>query len=172
MLSRDAPQVESHGRRFWRRQTYASDARFSLCFLQPSTQDRRFSWPAWGRYEAGAAGLPSPAPSAVITREATVLDNLAGTDEVFVPTRYLCGVLPSALLESHHFWLDDLDNIRGYPHARDEKTGLYEHVLLIETDKMSSRVGPWPSRTRVSRRVLKEVRAAWTADELEVRGSP
>jgi len=70
--------IQSFGRRFWRSQCYASDSRFSLHYLQPSFQDRRNVWPAWGRYEAGRAGLPGPAPSAVITREATLSDNLSG----------------------------------------------------------------------------------------------
>ena len=82
-------------------QVYASDARFSTCFLQPVWKDRRSKWPKWGRYEAGKAGLPQPAPSAVITRGAQIADNLAGTEEMYIPTRYLNGLIPTAILEKH-----------------------------------------------------------------------
>jgi len=80
-------KIESLGRRFWRQQMYSSDHRFSLHFLQPPWEDRSQMWPHWGRYEAGMAGLPSATPSIVITREATAADNLAGTEELFVPNR-------------------------------------------------------------------------------------
>lgn len=79
--------IESFGRRFWRKQVYASDARFSTSFLQPHWKDRRNKWPRWGRYEAGQAGLPTPMPSAVITRGPNLADNLAGTEEMYIPTR-------------------------------------------------------------------------------------
>jgi len=151
--------VESFGRRFWRTQCYASDARFSLRFLQPSWEDRRSMWPQWGRYEAGKATLPQPIPSSVITREATLADNLAGTAEMFVPARYLYGVLPAALLDGHDYWLDDNDTLRGYPRARDEKTELYEYVLFVTIDKTSK-------RATVAKRFLTAVRAEWTDAEL------
>lgn len=149
--------VESHGRRFWRRQIYASDARFSMLFLQPSWKDRRGVWPAWGRYEGGEAGLPRPAPSAVITREGTHADNLAGTEELFVPSRFLHGAVPSALLESHTFYLDDNDVMRGYP-AKDEKTGIYPHVILVEISKSSK-------LAKVYKRPLKSIRSEWAESD-------
>lgn len=143
--------VESFGRRFWRTQCYASDARFSTCFFQPSWKDKRSKWPRWGRYEGGQATLPRPAPTAVITREATLADNLAGTEELLVPSRYLFGLIPTALLESHKFWLDDNDNLRGYPNTKDEKTGIYEHVLLVS-------IAADTGRARVTKRPLLSIR--------------
>ena len=151
--------VESFGRRFWRQQCYASDARWSLRFLQPAWADRRGKWPSWGRYEAGEAGLPEPAPSALITRDATLADNLSGTEEMHIPVRFLYGLLPSALLESHDFWMDDNDNIRGYPQEKDEKSGIFDHVLMITLLKDSG-------RARVQKRVLVRVRAQWSDAEL------
>ena len=123
--------IESVGRYFWRTQMYASDSRFSFRFLQPSWKDRKQKWPAWGRYEAGQAGLPQPVPSSLITREAALADNLSGTTETFIPRRYLYGVVPQALVERHLWWMDDNDNVRGYPTTRDKKTGIYEHVILV-----------------------------------------
>ncbi len=107
---------------------------------QPPTKDRETLWPSWGRHEAGTPGLPRAGPSAVISREATVADNFAGTEEMFVPSRYLYGVLPSALLDTHLFWMDDNDTLRGYPIVRDEKSGLYEHVLFVRIDKRLEQV--------------------------------
>jgi hypothetical protein len=37
----------------------------------------------------------------MITREATLNDNLSGTEEYFIPNRFLEGLLPSALLDGH-----------------------------------------------------------------------
>jgi len=51
--------------------------------------------------------------------------------------RYLTGILPTCLIEGHKYWLDDNDNLRGYPDAKDEKSGLYEHVILVEVSNMS-----------------------------------
>jgi len=160
--------IESVGRYFWRTQMYASDSRFSLRFLQPSWDDRRSKWPMWGRYEAGRAGLPQAAPTAIITREATLVDNLSGTSETFIPARFLYGELPQVLIDQHSFWMDDNDNIRGYPNVRDKKTGLYEHVLLIEIqpDAHKKRYGFEAVNTKITRRPLKSVRTEWTELEL------
>ena len=49
-------------------------------------------WPEWGRYEAGHPHqVPEPASSAVITREASVPENLSGGVETFMPRRLLFG---------------------------------------------------------------------------------
>jgi hypothetical protein len=155
-------QIHSYGRRFWKMQVYASDARFSLLFLQPTVEDRRSLWPLWGRYEAGLSippQLPQPLPSAVLTREATISENLSGTEEMFIPKRFFFGILPSGLLDNHEFWMDDNDVIRGYPTTKDKKTGVYEHVLMIE-------INP-EGKARVSRRPLLSVREQWTESELQ-----
>jgi len=56
-------------------------------------------------YEAGQATLPGAFPSAVITRDATLAENLAGTEEYFVPARYLAGLLPAVLVDGHAYWM-------------------------------------------------------------------
>lgn len=57
----------SHGRRYYRSLCYATDYRFCLRDLQPSTKDRDMLWPSvniqsgvwqWGRYEAHDAEFP------------------------------------------------------------------------------------------------------------------
>ena len=43
--------------------------------------------------------MPDPAPSAVITREPSVPENLSSGVETYVPRRLLYGLLPDTLLE-------------------------------------------------------------------------
>ena len=43
--------------------------------------------------------MPDPTPSAVITREPSVPENLSSGVETYVPRRLLSGLLPETLLE-------------------------------------------------------------------------
>ena len=43
--------------------------------------------------------MPDPTPSAVITRESAVPENLSSGLETYVPPRHLYGLLPETLLE-------------------------------------------------------------------------
>ena len=43
--------------------------------------------------------MPDPTPSAVITRESGVPENLSSGVETYVPRRLLYGLLPETLLE-------------------------------------------------------------------------
>ena len=113
-------RIESHGRRRHRSLIYTSDARYCLRTMQPKIDHRTAPWPSWARHEAGHPyDVPEPAPSAVITREATVPENLSFGEETFLPQRLLWGLLPAALLERYVFWQDESDLLRGYP--RDPK---------------------------------------------------
>ena len=57
--------------------------------------------------------LPPHLPHNKITKKkATNIDNLSGTEEMFVPRRFIFGLLPSGLVENHDFWMDDNDVIR------------------------------------------------------------
>jgi len=79
---------------------------------------------------------------------------------MYIPERFLFGVLPGALTEAHTFWLDDNDTLRGYPKVRDEKTKLYEHVLFCTIEEKTG-------RAQVHKRVLTAVREQWTEAELQ-----
>ena len=48
----------------------------------------------------------------------------------FIPSRLLYGLVPSALLESHDFWQDAEDNLRGYPHKHRPEEA--PHIIYIE----------------------------------------
>jgi hypothetical protein len=65
----------------------------------------------------------------------------------------MVGLLPSVLVDEHRFWLDDNDNIRGYP-LRDPKTGLYPHVLLIEIHKPAAHPGTGRSPFEKQRQIV------------------
>ena len=110
-------RIESHGRRFYRSLEYTSDARFCLREMQPSTAHRETMWAPWERYGAGHpyADSHNQTKSAVITRDWTVDGNLSLGKETYVPSRLLYGILPQALLDSHVFWQDEDDHLRGYP---------------------------------------------------------
>ena len=109
--------ISSHGRRFYRSLEYTTDSRFTLRDMQPSTEARKNPWPSWERHGAGHPYAQYPDPtSVVITRGWDYPENLSGGEETFIPSRLLYGLVPCALLDTHKFWQDEEDNLRGYPH--------------------------------------------------------
>jgi hypothetical protein len=123
-------RIESHGRRFYRSLEYASDARFCLRAMQPSTDNREQPWPDWERHGAGhpyedSHGDPT---SAVITREASCDENLSLGVETYIPDRLLWGIVPHTLLEQHCFWQDEDDHLRGYPIPKPDSKGSSEQL--------------------------------------------
>ena len=124
-------RLESHGRRHYRSLVYCSDARYSLRAMQPSTEHRDQAWPRWARHEAGHPyDVPEAGPSAVVTREASVPENLSLGTETFIPARLLYGIVPCALLEGYDFWQDEEDYLRGY-HQKKE----HADVIFINISK-------------------------------------
>lgn len=120
--------VVSYGRRQYRSLSYSTDARYTLRELQPETGNRRSPWPRWGRYEAGDPTSDlDPGISAVIFREHNAHGNHSDSKEQYLPQRLLYGVVPCALLDTHSFWQDASDNIRGYPLDTDAT-----HYLLVQ----------------------------------------
>jgi hypothetical protein len=53
--------------------------------------------------------------------------------EQFIPTRFLSGVLPAALLESHRFWQDQDDNLRGYPRSETDRD---QSIITVKLSTM------------------------------------
>ena len=113
--------TESHGRRWYRKLVYTSDARFCLRSLQPSTASRDRPWAAWNRHEAGSPTGGATEDSdhngigVVITRPWSARDNLSLGVETYIPARLFHGLLPEALLSTHTFWQAEDDELRGYP---------------------------------------------------------
>jgi len=151
-----AYNVMSHGRRFYRSLEYTSDARYSLRDMQPSIEARDSPWPRWERHGAGHPYQMYPDPtSVVITRSWDLPANLSGGTETFIPSRLLYGIVPCALLNTHQFWQDEGDQLRGYP----EDNGA--HLILVELTEMHriecTRLPETTARiTRVLRRQVEE----------------
>ena len=110
--------VHSHGRRFHRTLVFCSDDRYGLRDLNPSPQGRRSHWLKSERFLAGnhtqVAGNPT---QTIILRSRAHAGNFSGVTETYIPKRLLQGLIPSSLLETHLFWQDDKDNLRGYPRS-------------------------------------------------------
>jgi thiol-disulfide isomerase/thioredoxin len=119
-------RIESYGHRFYRSLEYSSDTRFSLKAMQPDFSPRTYPKPSWELYGAGHPYQDSTPESAraskVVTRDWTVKGNLSFGTETYIPARLLSGVLPQTLLETHRFWQDEDDQLRGYPIVDEKDT--------------------------------------------------
>ena len=161
--------VYSHGRRFYQSLEYTSDVRFTLRAMQPSIKDRQSPWPAWERHGAGHPYAEHPDPlSVVVLRASDVQDNRAGTEETFIPSRLLYGLIPSALLDTHRFWQDTKDQLRGYP-KDDEGT----HLLMVELeerkDQLALRTGGVVAHIRKIPQAQQPEQPAPTTEKVRVR---
>ena len=74
----------SHGRRFYRSLIYTTNTRFSLMFMQESTDARKTPPPRWCLHGQGdpMASITEQS-SHVITREAHLPGNFSGTEEMY-----------------------------------------------------------------------------------------
>eukprot|EP00755_Sulcionema_specki_P014189 Sspe_Gene.56011::Locus_30819_Transcript_1_1_Confidence_1.000_Length_7199::g.56011::m.56011 len=127
--------VFSYGRRFYRSMVYTTDSRASLEWIQPSEGDRGALWEPWNRHAAGnATSNLGTSQCCVLSRTKFAAGNISGTRETFVPSRLLCGLIPDALLETHVFFQDEHDTLRGYPKKEDtgdDSTRHTSHVLMV-----------------------------------------
>eukprot|EP00755_Sulcionema_specki_P005608 Sspe_Gene.33212::Locus_16237_Transcript_1_1_Confidence_1.000_Length_12018::g.33212::m.33212 len=122
--------IFSFGRRYYRSLVYSTDARTSMKFLQPTPKDRDHHWQPGFRHEAGNWSTSmARRQDSIILRHVECRLNRAGCIEQFIPARLLHGLLPDCLLNSHLFWQDAQDCLRGYPiHQGD---GAKPHHLLF-----------------------------------------
>eukprot|EP01062_Namystynia_karyoxenos_P081246 TRINITY_DN888_c0_g3_i1.p1 TRINITY_DN888_c0_g3~~TRINITY_DN888_c0_g3_i1.p1 ORF type:complete len:5328 (+),score=1998.63 TRINITY_DN888_c0_g3_i1:108-15986(+) len=121
--------LESHGRRVYRRQVFCSRSYASLLSLPPA--------------KTGGQGVPcliAAAGSVKPTREPerTLVikrwnDGLGGR-ETLLPTRLLEGIIPGALLEDHRWWQGEDLVIRGEPKnpGADEWFPYYLELHIID----------------------------------------
>eukprot|EP00755_Sulcionema_specki_P008255 Sspe_Gene.40443::Locus_19530_Transcript_1_1_Confidence_1.000_Length_7240::g.40443::m.40443 len=124
----------SYGRRFYRSLVYSSDSRVALRWIQPSDQARRVLWDSWNRHAGGNPRSSLSTPSCcVLSRTKFAAGNLSGCRETFVPPRLLHGLLPDALLDTHVFFQDEKDDLRGYPMkvGNDNEDDEPSHLLLV-----------------------------------------
>lgn len=132
--------IKEHGRRHFRTLEYTSN--MSVCLHEVAGEpypDRVAGMLAL------SAGIPmtttSVAASLLISRS---LNSKIG-NQIFIPERFLAGILPTALVEKYHFWQSDDDNLTGYEMITKLKTS------DEETTPLSSR----PS-TRIKVRLIKD----------------
>ena len=95
----------SHGRRVFKQLVYTTDSQFSLHNLPLKSK---------GIFQFAAGDFKkkrSHDDSLVIVRKNTELSG----NEVFIPSRLLHGVVPSALLEAFHIWQGEDELLRGTP---------------------------------------------------------
>ena len=130
--------VVEHGRRHLRVVEYASN-------LSISPHEVRKGEPYPDRVAgilALSAGVPmttvDPAPSLLVTR---ALNSELGT-QTYVPSRFLAGLLPSALIEKYIFWQSENDDIIGYENenVRDEDDDDLDSPVDDDADKPSTRL--------------------------------
>eukprot|EP01012_Entosiphon_sulcatum_P007139 TRINITY_DN13559_c0_g1_i1.p1 TRINITY_DN13559_c0_g1~~TRINITY_DN13559_c0_g1_i1.p1 ORF type:complete len:4669 (-),score=764.85 TRINITY_DN13559_c0_g1_i1:3029-17035(-) len=124
-------EVVSYGRRFYRSLFYTTDARLCLQDMQPPFGDRNAPWAKWARHEAETNSIKTTT-SAIILRHANASGNASGTEEQFIPARFLRGLVPSALLDTHLFWQDDEDNLRGYPLSEQDGEPQSHHIIFVQ----------------------------------------
>ena len=106
--------VVEYGRRFYRSLVWSSDSRYTLTDLPPVWQPDA-SWMQPDRYaitdDRKHADASYPHPSLIITRNFTTL---ADKMQVYVPARFLKGLLPDGLLDEYMFWQETDDSLTGY----------------------------------------------------------
>jgi len=122
-----------HGRRMFRSLDYTSDTRFTSRYLEPNIKDRAFEWAPQVRHAAGRLMPVLSDSSLVITRDR--VDPISGvtTEETYLPSRHLYGLLPSALLDHFIFWQQHDDSFLAFPRVRSDPTFFYRlHVRLIQ----------------------------------------
>ena len=130
-----------HGRRVFRSLDYSSDSRFSLRYLEPMIKDRAFAWEPQVRHGAGRLLPAFWDASLVITRDH--VDALGNkSEETFVPSRFLYGLLPSALLDHFMFWQRaDTDSFVGFPRDRTDANWFWRlEVKLVQSPDGVGRV--------------------------------
>ena len=144
-------KLEQCGRRWYRTLAFATDANFCLAAFQPDISNRTEEWTPSERHAAGDCRDTKPIRGAttLIERNWQVPENLSLGNEAFVPARLLNGLLPAALLESHVFWQDESEHLRGYAKNAADPT-IYHVQLHTSTLNGDSTAGPQAAWRRAS----------------------
>ena len=154
--------VISHGRRFYRTLSYTTHTQFSLRALTSDSSDRNLPWADWERYAAGSPDAEMRSDSVIIARRPENVENLSRTQEMFLPARFLEGMLPEGLVRQYLFWQDDNDNIRGYPVEVSNHTVLFIEMLRVSRCDAFEEAGVSVRVTRMPRTLMAQ-RAGFAA---------
>eukprot|EP01061_Rhynchopus_euleeides_P041314 TRINITY_DN7171_c0_g2_i1.p1 TRINITY_DN7171_c0_g2~~TRINITY_DN7171_c0_g2_i1.p1 ORF type:complete len:2989 (+),score=1239.68 TRINITY_DN7171_c0_g2_i1:95-8968(+) len=159
VVTQDPPVVHvfdvvEHGRRFYRRQRFASDASWSLhsphagSGVAGSACEQQV-WKCgneWAVRCGTSACVDHPAESLVILRH---ISKEVGK-QTFLPARLLLGLLPDSLLEEYLFWQNEDDSISA--ELKRDSDATIRTQLSIELVKRKE-----GASARVSRQLLKRV---------------
>ncbi|KAJ1423900.1 hypothetical protein B484DRAFT_102886 [Ochromonadaceae sp. CCMP2298] len=121
-------ECTTQGREWYYSLHLTSDNRYALRDMQPSAHNRDHQYPDWWIRGAGVpypSGVrdyltndltgvsENPSTSVLVVREASHHLNLSGGKELLVPSRFLYGALPQALLDAYRFWEDESEAPEG-----------------------------------------------------------
>ena len=135
MLTKDSGTVDvflcdSYGGQYWPSPIYTSNCIFSNMSFDPDVEDRKAAWETWGRHEAAQEDFSDlrkeldPGTNQGFPKTCTVIRCIQPTDgdgapkrrELFIPRRFLNGLLPQGIVDQYVFWQDMQTPkvIRGY----------------------------------------------------------
>lgn len=124
--------IVEHGRYWYRHHIFSSNPMFSLTDMK--TEAFQF-----GGKLFVCCGNPTltynPGPSLVVIRYMSEESNNTQTN---LPRRYLQGIIPSALVDTHTFWQNSDDSITGYLN-REENNSAANSILKIKLQKLPSK---------------------------------
>jgi len=109
--------VIEHGRRFYRSLVFSSDSSLSLQDMQRFEDSRllppsEFGFAVWCDVSQDSELKFHARESLVISRNLGVTED---DEQVFIPSRFMRGLVPAALLEDYEFWQCKDDSLIGVP---------------------------------------------------------
>jgi hypothetical protein len=154
-----------NGRRFYRCLILSTDHRFCFHEMQSSLSNKSSYWSPWSRFLANTEIDPLTNDNGCLILKGKGHDeNWSGETETYVPPINLRGLLPHVLLETHHFWQDQYDNLKGYPKMththnseqpnelnRDYEKFLYVHLHCLKKVECTQNPGVCARIYRMSR---------------------
>jgi hypothetical protein len=158
MLTKDLGTVDvwlcdSYGGQYWPSPIYTSNRIFSHFSFDPDVDDRKVAWETWGRHEAAHENFAEfrkeldPGTNNGFPKTCTVIRSIQPPDgeggqkrrELFIPRRFLSGLIPEGLVHSHIFWQDMQTPtlIRGYEDEKEVSwADLTSVAITIHLEKM------------------------------------
>ena len=121
--------VVEYGRRWYRQLIFSSDPDLSLHEMKLSRQALNSTILEC----SGDSGVMiESAISLVVTKDAVQ----EGTGRLmYVPSRLLCGLMPSSLLNQYNFWQSEDDSLRGYMPVLEANKSVTRSILNVQLKK-------------------------------------